>query len=293
LRQRLVAIFDDKDENNCKSLEKTIAEIPGIETLKYKPEVHNEEVGEKIVRMFENMELIPTLFFVDPWGYKGLSLRLVDAFLKDWGCDCIFFFNYNRINMGLNNPLVQTHIEALFGKQRADSLREKLLTLRPNQRELTIVEELCQALRAIGGNFILPFCFKNKQGNRTSHHLIFITKNFKGYEIMKEIMARESSLSEQGVPTFEFCPGEKQQPLLFELNRPLDELERLLLNEFAGKKLTMDEVYLQHNVGRRFIKKNYKDVLKRMEIEGKINTLPPSTERRNNTFGDKVLITFP
>jgi len=100
LRERLVAIFNDKDEENSKALEKTISEIPGIENLKYKPEVYNQEVGEEIVKMFENMNLIPTLFFVDPWGYKGLSLRLVNSVLKDWGCDAIFFFNYNRIKYG-------------------------------------------------------------------------------------------------------------------------------------------------------------------------------------------------
>jgi len=123
LRERLVAIFNDKDEQNSDDLQNTVAEIPGIETLKYKPKVYNQEVGEEIVKMFENMTLVPTLFFVDPWGYKGLSLRLVNSVLKDWGCDAIFFFNYNRINMGVNNKAVQEHIQALFGEEQAISLR--------------------------------------------------------------------------------------------------------------------------------------------------------------------------
>src|SRR5574341_704918 len=29
------------------------------------------------VKKFEEMHLVPTLFFIDPWGYKGLSLRLI------------------------------------------------------------------------------------------------------------------------------------------------------------------------------------------------------------------------
>ncbi len=58
--------------------------------------------------MFEQMNLVPTFFFVDPWGYKGLSLRLINSVLKNWGCDCIFFFNYTRINMGLENELVKS-----------------------------------------------------------------------------------------------------------------------------------------------------------------------------------------
>ena len=92
IRDRLVTLFNDKDEANARSLEKAIADIPEIETLKYQPQVNNEEVGEEIVKMFEGMSLVPTLFFVDPWGYKGLSLRLVNSVLKDWGCDCLFFF---------------------------------------------------------------------------------------------------------------------------------------------------------------------------------------------------------
>jgi len=142
MRERLVTIFNDRDSSNTNSLQETVCQIPGIETLKYKPQINTQEVGEEIVKMFEQMKLIPTLFFVDPWGYKGLSLRLVHSVLKDWGCDCLFFFNYNRINMGLTNPAVQEHMNALFGAERADVLRQKLETLSSSKRELLIIEEI-------------------------------------------------------------------------------------------------------------------------------------------------------
>ena len=107
MSKMLVTMFNDVDENNIKSLQSVISELPGIDNLKYKPQIFNEEVGQKIVGLFEKMKLIPTLFFVDPWGYKGLSLRLINSVLRNWGCDCIFFFNYNRINMGVNNAAVE------------------------------------------------------------------------------------------------------------------------------------------------------------------------------------------
>jgi three-Cys-motif partner protein len=179
MRQRLVTLFNDKDDDNSRSLEQAIQEIPGIEKLKYKPEVMNEEVGTKIVKMFEEMRFIPTLFFVDPWGYKGLSLKLVNAVVKDWGCECIFFFNYNRINMGLRNELVEEHMNALFGKGRANALRSKLEALSTGARELMIVEELCAALNPTKDRYVLPFRFKDDRGIRTSHHLIFVTKHFR------------------------------------------------------------------------------------------------------------------
>lgn len=293
LRQRLVTIFNDKDDNNSQSLEKAIQDIADIKQMKYAPQVSGNEVGEEIVKVFEGMRLVPTLFFVDPWGYKGLSLRLVNSVLKDWGCDCIFFFNYNRINMGLNNSYVEEHMNALFGNERADALRQTLAEMTPYQRELTIVEELSQALQSMGGQFVLPFCFKNDKGSRTNHHLIFVSKHFRGYEIMKEIMAKESTEAFQGVPSFEYNPARQEQPLLFELSRPLDELGERLLGDFSGQRLEMKKIYEIHNVGKPYVKKNYKTTLIQLEDAGKIKADPPKAQRRQETFGDNVIATFP
>jgi len=44
-----------------------------------------------------------------------------------------------------------------------------------------------------------------------------------------------------------------------ELSRPLDELGEMLLEEFSGQTLSMNEIFEAHNVGRRFIKPNYKN----------------------------------
>ena len=193
LRDNLVTIFNDKDPANASSLIKEVNGLSGIEGLRYKPQIETEEVGEEIVKQFETANLVPSLMFVDPWGYKGLSLRLINSVLKDWACECIFFFNYNRINMGLSNDAVRPHMEALFGEGRAEAIREKLMSLPPARREIAVVEELCEALVNLGGSYIVPFCFKNASGSRTSHHLIFVSKHYLGYKIMKTVMASESS----------------------------------------------------------------------------------------------------
>src|SRR5712692_1616912 len=185
--ERLVTIFNDADPANAEALKKEINEIPGIRSLKYEPEIRAEEVGDKIVQMFEKLNLIPTFFFVDPWGYKGLSLGLINSVIKNWGCDCIFFFNYNRINMGMANKAVEDHINVLFGKHRAEALRKKLEGLKPEEREAAIVEALVEALKELGAGYVLPFCFKDEKGTRTSHHLLFATKHPLPYRIMKEI----------------------------------------------------------------------------------------------------------
>ena len=297
MRNMLVSIFNDADTENVNSLQQAIDLIPGIENLKYPPQILNHEVGDNVVKTFQERRLVPTLFFVDPWGYKGLSLQLINSVVKDWGCDCIFFFNYNRINMGLGNDAVKEHMNALFGQARADQVRETLKTLSPQERELSVVESICEALKEMGGQYVLPFRFRHEIGNRTSHHLIFVSKHVKGYEIMKEIMAKESSEQMQGVPSFEYNPATLQQPLLFELTRPLDELESMLLDKFSGRSMTMKEVYDQHHVGKPYISKNYKTALGNLEAQNKIFADPPANKRRKMrgevTFADSVKVVFP
>ena len=85
-----------------------------------------------------------------------------------------------------------------------------------------------------------------------------------------------------------------KQSLLFRLSRPLVDLQNMLMIKFAGKTISMLEIYQQHNVDTPYIKKNYKEALKVLEKEGKIITKKPKgKKRREGTFADSVLASFP
>lgn len=291
--QRFVTIFNDRDQANVRALQEAIQSLPGIERLRYPPELWNDEVGDGIAQRFEAIRTIPLLAFIDPWGYKGVSLRLLRALFKDWGCDCIIFFNYRRINAGLSNPFFRENMCALFGSECADRLREELDRMAPDQREATVVDAFCVALQQQGARYVLPFCFKDEFERRTSHHLILVSKNFKAYDVMKTIMAKYSSEAHQGVPTFTYMPAfDSSQQLLFELNRPLDDLRGMLLAAYAGRTVTRHEIYEEHSVGQHFIESNYTAVLKQLEEDRVIVVERPERGRRG-TFGPNTKITFP
>ena len=112
-------------------------------------------------------------------------------------------------------------------------------------------------------------------------------------KIMKEIMAKHSSEEHQGVPSFGYCPASAIHPMLFELNRPLDELQDMLLSEFAGKTITTQQIYDGHNIGRPYTMKNYRAVLWRIEEADLISTSPSADKRRKGTFAPTVRVTFP
>jgi len=298
LRNLLVCVFNDKDPNAVKNLKATIDDLKGIDSLRHQPTINNHEVGSELAEMLNSMDLIPSLIFIDPYGYKGLTLELINATLKGWGCDVLFFFNYNRINPAIPNDAVKEHVDGLFGAERAEMLREQINEMNtPEEREFLIMEYLTKALQEQYGRYVLPFTFKNESGTRTKQHLIFVTKNQTGYDIMKDIMARESSNDHQGVPSLEYNPADGRFPALFEFNKPLDQLEDDLVRIFAGRTLRMIEIYNEHNVGTRFIKKNYKQALNNLEENGRIIADPPQEDRpiRNGkpTFANHVTVTFP
>jgi three-Cys-motif partner protein len=295
LSQMLVSVFNDKDKKNVRSLESQIMGISGIERLKHRPQILCSEVDGSTARAFQSMKTIPSLFFIDPWGYKGLSLDLVNAVIKDWACECIFFFNYNRINMGLENDAVKRHMDALFSEKRAVELRIALEPLSPFDRESAIVEALCGALLDGGQRrYVLPFRFRDERGTRTSHHLIFITKHFRGYDIMKQVMGLASSDHEEGVPSFEYTPARQMDLFLFGFTRPLEQLRQSLMEQYAGRTMSVSELYEDHSVGTPYLMSNYKDALRKMyekkEIQAKRRDGKPI---RKGSFPDQVLVTFP
>lgn len=298
LSGRMVTIFNDADLTSAKALEQELKSLPGYNNLKHEPKISNSMVGDDIAEILEGMQLVPTLGFIDPWGYLGLSSRLINAMIKNWGCDCIFFFNYNRINPGIDNPSVKKHIDAIFGKEKADVLRNKIEPLCPKYRELTILNELSSTLSDGKSKYVLPFRFIMPDRARTSHYLILVTKNILGYTIMKDIMWRNSSEHNDDVASFSFIPVKKQQQLDFLAMfnpKPLDELGTELCKIYKGVTLTVKQIIDGHHPWTPYVGKNYKETLRRLECSNRIKCFPSKRPIRNGvkTMGDTVRITFP
>jgi hypothetical protein len=55
----------------------------------------------------------------------------------------------------------------------------------------------------------------------------------------------------------------------------------------------MREIFDRHHVGRRYISKNYKEALGELENRECITCEPQKGNRRKDTFGDNVRVTFP
>jgi three-Cys-motif partner protein len=257
LSAKVVTIFNDVNTEFATSLEGEINSLPELNTLRHPPEVSSEEVGQRIVSLFAAKRMVPTLTFMDPWGYKGLSRDLIGSVIKDFGCEAVFFFNYNRINPATENGKVESHIEALFSARRLADLREAMETATPARRESMILRALGDSLQEFGGDYLIPFRFL--RGGRPSHYVCFLTKNRRGYDIMKDVMAKYGTVDEDGVPIFEYYPPVEGRQLTLDVERPLSRLPWELLKTFSGRSLSMQALFDEHNVGRPFLLKKLQE----------------------------------
>ena len=127
----------------------TVRAVDGISKLRYAPRVTNKVISNALAPRMERLS-IPTFVFADPCGYKGLSLRLITAALKGFGNYCLFFFNYNRVNMKLGYPVMDESIDELFEHDRAAALRAEVGALAPSAREKRVLGAIEEALRQAG-----------------------------------------------------------------------------------------------------------------------------------------------
>lgn len=291
LPSMLVSMFNDAKQEYAEQLSREIAGLPGIETLKYQPAVTNEPVGTAFEEFFEQKKLIPTFLFLDPWGVKGLTRRLMLAVLKDWGSDCVFFFNFDLVRRAFFNPRIIEHAEALFGAERVKLLQRELPGKSALEQEGIILDALQESFEEETNAYMLRFRFYDDKAV-LKRHLISVSQDKTGYKIMKDIMGKHSTTVEQGVPTNEYHPWDANAVRLFTVSQPLDRLLQELPHRLAGRSLSVEEVFFEDSYRTPYLLKNYQEVIKKLEASGHVKIDPPSNLRAPNTLRKDAIVTF-
>jgi len=281
LRRHVRLWFNEGDPTLVQELRTNVFAVPGVDLLGHRPAVTNKVVGAELS---DKKYSIPTFVFADPCGYKGLSLRMIAAALEGFGNDCLFFFNYRRVNMKLSFPLMDESINGFFSAVRAADLRRQIAALRPRAREEAVLNAIREAIREAGG-IPLKLRFKSSEGGGTSHHLVFASKSAKGANIMKRIMTKCSSQVLDGVGSFEFDPKSVDSSNLV-LFSPITELADRLLEVFSGQTLTFAEV-VAREAGETYTDTNYRDAVLLLEEEFRIEVHPAARLRRMQSGGLK------
>ncbi len=87
LASMLVTLLNDSDSNKTATLQTEIDRLPVKSKIQTGHLLRRDD--EEAEKYFNQVKLIPSFSFIDPFGYKGLSLKIIKGVIKDWGCDCL------------------------------------------------------------------------------------------------------------------------------------------------------------------------------------------------------------
>ena len=262
LRNRVLLVFNDENGARVRKLKDAIglALQEDGNSLAKAPEYSSFEVGNCTLDWFRKLHLGPCLFFLDPMGYRGLSMDLIGGLAQGWGSDCIFFFNYSVLHRHLFNEGEDESVAEFWNAEDLEELKVILSGKSPGDSERRAVHFLTSCLRNRGMPYVLPMRFTVVDSDRTSYHLVLASKNFRAYELMKEVMRQVSTGRAEEVVPFEFSVrnGPKQLELLPD-PLPEDNLPERLFEEFVGESLTFRSLYrsFEEKHSTPFIKRDY------------------------------------
>ncbi len=207
--------------------------------------------------------------------------------------------SYENINRFIKEAKVQVSLQDLFG---SDALRYILNHIdeadSPRMRERLIVSTLRTTLRQRGR---LSECMKfGKPGSRgTSHFLILVTKDYTGRRVFLDIAKKASNWTQFGVPMSGYGTSATiLQPSLFADHGFEDEIDRSLLNQFAGRTLTVKQTVENFfdpamSVHRSFVVQS----LSRLQSTGRVTvsfrTKDGQEQRGKHRLNDHCLVSFP
>ena len=246
LRSRVQLVFNDKTPAYIGTLKNAVFSALRHESavLHLRPRFSSFEVGPDTLEWFRRLQLGSCLFFLDPWGYRGLSLDLIGGLVKGWGSDCIFLFSYAALHRHLFNEGEDELVADFWNVEDLDALKELMSGASPRDNEYRAVDFLSTCLRSRGVPYVLPMRFTDEGNDRTSYHLVLASKDFKAYELMKEVMRRICTDHTETVVPFEFnvrTTGPHQ--LVLPAFVPEHDLSGRLFERFAGSSLPFRDVY--------------------------------------------------
>ena len=291
LSEQVQLVFNDKDSGYVRTLRLAVGDLvgSGSVSLRYEPLFFNFEVEPSTLNWFRGLGLGPCLFFLDPFGYRGLTIDLIAGLVREWGSDCIFLFSYSSLHKHLYNEGEDASVAAFWNSGDLESLKAVLSGSSPSDSEYKAVNFLSSCMRERGVPYVLPMRFTMEGSSQTSYHLVLASKSFRAYELMKEVMHRLSTGHLEGAVPFEFVFRESSMQQIPILGlRPEDSLHERLFSKFASQSLSFGDLYrcFEEENTTPFIKRHYVSAVAQLRDQQLLSG------GRRGGISDSVLLRF-
>lgn len=242
-------------------------------------------VAEILKTLRNRTGTVPTLFFVDPYGHP-LPVPVLKKLLAISKSEVLVNLMWYRINMDLGNVDRFEHFNYMFGHEKW--IDQQFMHLTGRAREESFLKYFEQEVGApYHVHFAMPYSPEDKVAapdKRRKFYLVHFSSNPRAATVMKEVMRRaEKNLAQLygslNQSSFDFATPD---------NLRISELTRTLCARFpAGRQITFRDL-LDRTANLPYVQPDYRQALKQLESEGRVNIDRRESKRTGLTDGDII-----
>lgn len=278
-------VFIEEDKSRYQRLEQEIATFwqKKDEHSNIKIDVINDEfinIAQDVLNKIEpkGATLAPAFAFIDPYGWKGITLNQMMQFVSFDKWEILFTFMVEYISRFLDKPDTQKSLRDYFDTDKYSEFGSLSgIERRKSLRDL-FVAQLESSFR-----HITPFEMVSNRG-KTEYFLIHGTRNIKGLEVMKDVMWM---LDPTG--NFRFETRWMGRQVLFG-SEIIQDLKNAIFEKFEGREVSISDIEKFVLTDTPYTIKHVRKPLKEMETEGIISA---TNRQRKRTYPSGTRIRFP
>ncbi|OLT21168.1 hypothetical protein BJF81_15655 [Ornithinimicrobium sp. CNJ-824] len=241
-KSEVVFIFNEKDKKRYRILEEQLVNLEaeyggwGNNVRVHAVDASFDELVDELLDGIEGTgkKLAPTFAFVDPFGYKDVSIEKLARLLRYEKCELFIYFDFNSVQRFATAGNVDEAFNRLYG---TGEFKQAPATGDPDRPRFLLELYERQLRDVVGFPYVQAFRMVNMQG-KTNNYMIFCSRHLDGLDLMKKAMWSVSPTGD-----FKFEDRMAGQDILVGLDQPdLEPLAARLLAHFAGRTVPFAEV---------------------------------------------------
>jgi len=258
--------IEDNDEN-FKCLKENIDNTTGVASNVNKKCV-NGKFQNKVLDVVESTDGndCPTLFFIDPFGFKALDYDVITEIGSTPQFEFLITFMARDINRFFEVEYHEEAIEGIFG----NSAYEEEISEYNEENWEPLVEYYTDRLEENGPKHTFEYLITEPDTRQTVYYLVFGSNHPNGLKTMREVMHY------CGTGDFGYAPmhveHDRNQTGLAQFGNTRDSTKSFLLNNFSDFKIEFEKLVEECSEVRKYggVESDYRKAIQELEKEGKV-----------------------
>lgn len=279
--EKAESVFIEANKQNHQDLYDNISETTGIADNISKKCVHGEFQNEILDIVSTDGDDCPTLFFIDPFGFKSLDYEVITKIGATDQFEMIITFMSRDINRFLENEDHSDAMETTFG---TSNYIDEVGDFDAENWE-PLVEYYTNRIEGVGPEMTFEYLITEPDTRQTVYYLVFGTNHPNGLKTMRDVM------NICGTGNFGYAPKivdhDREQSGLAAFTSGMEATKEFLVDSFGEYRIEFRKMVEMCYKMRKYeddVESDYRKAIQELEKEGKVEVI----RRASKTGGSGV-----